>query len=72
MATIRPATTADAVSVREIYAPYVLETAVSFETQVPSVDEMARRIESISVTHSWLVCEDALGVLRLCLWRASS
>jgi L-amino acid N-acyltransferase YncA len=62
MATIRPATPDDAAAVRAIYAPYVLETAVSFETEVPSVEEMRRRIESVKSTHSWLVCEDALGV----------
>jgi L-amino acid N-acyltransferase YncA len=62
VATIRPAISADAEAVRAIYAPYVLETAISFETEVPSVEEMAHRIGTCGRTHSWLVCEDAEGL----------
>src|SRR5690242_3359312 len=62
MATIRPATVEDAAAIRAIYAPYVESTAISFETVVPSVDEMAHRIEHYSRTHAFLVCEDAEGI----------
>lgn len=52
--TIRPATAADIPAIRAIYAPYVLETAISFETEVPGEDVIASRIEA---AHLWLVAE---------------
>ena len=36
---------ADAEELLAIYAPYVEETAISFEYEVPSVDEFRNRIE---------------------------
>lgn len=60
--TIRLATPDDAAAVRAIYAPHVTDSATSFETEVPSVDEMRRRIEALRPTHPWLVAEDADGV----------
>lgn len=57
--TIRDATTADAAACAAVYAPYVLHTAISFETDPPSEAEMARRIAAANRTHAWLVlCED--------------
>ncbi|WP_412070044.1 arsinothricin resistance N-acetyltransferase ArsN1 family B [Rubrivirga sp. IMCC43871] len=56
--TIRLATEADAPGVRAIYAPFVRETWVSFETAVPSVEEMARRIAAGGGRHPWLVADD--------------
>jgi L-amino acid N-acyltransferase YncA len=47
----------DAQACADIYAPFVLETAVSFEDDAPAADEFARRIETISRTHPWLVAE---------------
>ncbi|MGZ4203556.1 MAG: arsinothricin resistance N-acetyltransferase ArsN1 family B [Thermoleophilaceae bacterium] len=41
----------------EIYAPYVRDSAVSFEAEPPGADELARRIAETSVTHPWLVAE---------------
>lgn len=52
---IRSATIADAEAIQRIYAPFVLETAISFEDLPPSADEMAGRIASILKTHPWLV-----------------
>lgn len=49
---VRPATPADAGACRAVYAPYVLHTPVSFETEVPSVDEIGARIAK---AHVWLV-----------------
>jgi L-amino acid N-acyltransferase YncA len=37
----------------------VRDTAVSFEEQVPTVDEFHQRIRETSLTHPWLVLEDA-------------
>jgi phosphinothricin acetyltransferase len=56
--TIRKATKADAEAIQTIYTPYVRETAVSFEYDVPSVEEMAKRIEEVQKTHPWIVAEE--------------
>jgi phosphinothricin acetyltransferase len=55
---VRDATAADAAACQEIYAPYVRDTAVSFETEPPTVADMARRIAEAQSTHAWLVLED--------------
>lgn len=52
---VRPATLDDAPACAAIYAPYVTDTAVSFEEEPPDVAEMARRMEA---AHVWLVLED--------------
>jgi phosphinothricin acetyltransferase len=56
---IRAATERDATAVAEIYAPYVLETAITFETEPPTVATMAQRISATLTSHPWLVA--ALG-----------
>src|SRR5215211_7417470 len=55
---VRPATTADAEACAAIYAPYVAETAISFEAEPPTVEEMGRRIALALERHDWLVLED--------------
>ncbi len=55
---VRSATDDDAEVCAAIYAPYVTDTAITFETHPPSPDEMARRITSAVRTHAWLVLED--------------
>jgi L-amino acid N-acyltransferase YncA len=35
----------------------VLDTAITFETEPPTVAEMARRIEAATRSHAWLVAE---------------
>jgi L-amino acid N-acyltransferase YncA len=57
VAAIRLACEADAAAVQAIYAPYVRDTAISFETDPPPVEEMGRRIRSILEHAPWLVCE---------------
>ncbi len=42
--TIRMATKADAKEILDIYVPYVNNTAISFEYDVPSVEEFTDRI----------------------------
>ena len=56
-ASIRLATEADAPRILDIYAPIVEETAISFEYEVPSEDEMRQRIRSKLEHHVWLVME---------------
>jgi L-amino acid N-acyltransferase YncA len=55
-AVIRPATAADAAAILSIYAPYVVETAISFEEQVPSLASFAERVAP-SPLHPWLAAE---------------
>ena len=54
---IREATLDDAERLLEIYAPYITETAVSFEYEVPSVDDFKERIKNIKEKYPYLVCE---------------
>jgi L-amino acid N-acyltransferase YncA len=54
---VRPASPQDATACVEIYRPYVLDTAISWEIEVPTVDEMAARIAGLRDTHEWLVLE---------------
>jgi phosphinothricin acetyltransferase len=56
---VRPATTADAEACAAIYAPYVTDTAITFESEPPTVAEMAGRIADSLSTHAWFVLEDA-------------
>jgi len=55
-ACIRLATPSDGASLAEIYAPFVLESATSFELEVPDGAEMSRRVESVLTRTPWLVC----------------
>ena len=54
---IRDATAEDAAACAAIYAPYVLQTAVSFELEPPTVAELAERIAAAQARHAWLVLE---------------
>jgi len=52
---IRPATRADAARCAGIYRPFVTNSWVSFETDAPDADAMARRIADHGQSHAWLV-----------------
>ena len=51
----RVATSDDASAIAEIYAPYVRDTIVSFETEAPDAAEMSDRIARIGAEYPWLV-----------------
>jgi phosphinothricin acetyltransferase len=55
--TIRRAALADAPAILAIYAPYITETPVSFETEVPLLQDFVRRMENIMAEYPYLVCE---------------
>lgn len=55
---IRNAVKADAEAIQAIYAPYVEETAISFEYEAPTVEEMVRRMEEVQKGFPWLVAEE--------------
>lgn len=54
---IRTASAEDAAALLEIYAPYILETAITFEYDVPTVDEFARRITHTLRRYPYLAAE---------------
>jgi L-amino acid N-acyltransferase YncA len=56
MIEVRPARIYDAKEIIDIYAPSILNAAISFETEVPSLVEMEGRIESILEKFPWIVC----------------
>ncbi|MBQ2879076.1 MAG: N-acetyltransferase [Anaerotignum sp.] len=55
---IRPVTEADAAELVAIYAPYVLETAVTYEYEVPSAEEFRGRIENTTKNYPYLAAEE--------------
>ena len=55
--SLRIAKVEDAARLVEIYSSYVLETAVTFETDVPSVAEFERRIKEVLEMYPYLVAE---------------
>lgn len=54
MIHIRPAVSDDAPALLDIYAPYVIETAITFEYEVPTLDDFRQRIKNTLHTHPWL------------------
>lgn len=55
--TVRDATERDAAACAAIYQPYVTDTAITFEADPPSPEQMAARIADAQRTHAWLVLE---------------
>lgn len=53
----------DAEELLEIYAPYVKNTAISFEYEVPSVEEFQKRIRNISSKYPYIKAVDETGVI---------
>jgi L-amino acid N-acyltransferase YncA/putative methionine-R-sulfoxide reductase with GAF domain len=53
----------DAARCLEIYAPYVIDSAISFEDSPPTVEEFEARMRSYMATHPWLVAESPDGRL---------
>ena len=60
---IRRATEGNARAIADIYKPYVLHSAISFETEPPSPDDIQLRLQAITKWFPWLVCEDGSGKL---------
>ena len=55
---IRMATEQDLPAILEIYAPYVQNTAISFEYTVPTLKDFTARFQSITAQFPWLVWEE--------------
>jgi L-amino acid N-acyltransferase YncA len=56
--SLRFATSADAAGCLDIYRPFVESSHTTFETEVPSLDEFARRIEATLAMRPWIVAEE--------------
>jgi L-amino acid N-acyltransferase YncA len=54
---IRVATNDDAAGMLEIYAPFILNSGITQETEVPSVEDFQQRVISNLAERPWLVCE---------------
>lgn len=63
MGSIRIATEKDAKDILEIYKVYVLNTSISFETDVPSEEEMKQRISLTLEFFPWIVYEEEDNIL---------
>ncbi|MDC0435279.1 GNAT family N-acetyltransferase [bacterium] len=59
---IRRAILSDAEQISAIYFPIVKDTNISFETDPPGSEEIARRINTTLTTHEWLVAYDQSGI----------
>lgn len=55
---VRDATEGDAAACAAIYAPYVTDTVITFESDPPTPSAMAERIAAAMRTHAWMVLED--------------
>jgi phosphinothricin acetyltransferase len=54
---IRLATEADSAQILEIYKPFIMDTVITFEYDVPSLVDFTKRINNIQKKYPWLVCE---------------
>ena len=52
---IRMAMASDSKEILKIYAPYIKDTAISFETEVPTIVEFSLRIQMITKQYPFLV-----------------
>ena len=53
----RVATLDDAAACLAIYAPFVANTVITFEEDVPALAEMERRVSDYGASHGWFVAE---------------
>jgi L-amino acid N-acyltransferase YncA len=60
---MRIATERDAEACHAIYAPTVLDTAITFETELPGVEAMRQRIQARLQHYPWLIWEEHGEVL---------
>lgn len=63
---IRQVKPSDAEAILGIYAKYIKETTVTFETEVPSLEEMRSRIREIASAGPYFVYEEAGHIAGYC------
>jgi phosphinothricin acetyltransferase len=62
----------DLQKVCDIYNHYILTTNASFEVDPVAMEEMQRRVNEVTSTHPWLVCEeddDVVGFAYASKWK---
>jgi phosphinothricin acetyltransferase len=59
--TIERVTVKDAEKLLEIYAPYVIDTAITFEYEIPDLEEFRDRIRNISSKYPYIKAVDERG-----------
>ena len=57
MPTLRLAKPEDCAGILEIYGPFIKDTATSFESEIPTVEEFWERVQKVLEESPWLVCE---------------
>ena len=55
---IRQVTIEDTKDILKIYEPYILNTPITFEYDLPSIKEFEERIRKITSKYPYLVCEE--------------
>lgn len=60
---IRTADIEDAAALLQIYKPYIEETAITFETEVPSLEDFTQRIAKTLQRYPWIVIEEEGKIL---------
>ena len=55
--TIRMATPDDAQALLDIYEYYVKETAITFEYDVPALEEFCHRLEKVQAKYPWIASQ---------------
>jgi len=60
---IRSSTQDDHLRMLEIYAPYILSTAITFDTTVPSLGEWSHKIIDVQNKFPWIVAEEGGRVM---------
>ena len=55
--TLRQARLEDAQAILDIYAPYIRNTNITFEYEVPTLPEFRKRMEEIMEGYPYLICE---------------
>ena len=61
--TIRLASPGDAEAILKIYKPYIEDTAVTFDCEVPTTEEFRERITSVLKRHPYLVADTEHGII---------
>jgi phosphinothricin acetyltransferase len=54
---IRFAIESDSASILQIYAPYITDSVITFEYEVPTITKLNEKMANIQKKYPWLVCE---------------
>ncbi len=63
---LRQAAVCDSEEILGIYKPYILDTTITFECEVPPIEEFRERVSRISSEYPYIVCEDKGRILGYC------